>query len=91
MAVLLEEGELSFRGNWGLVLEPKEIEKWWLAGCSLQTCPAGSLRDFLQKRYIFVRELDENYYDVTTCYQSNGKRRHGGARADLRRQMAGGA
>ena len=91
MAVLLEEGELSFRGNWGLVLEPKEIEKWWLAGYSLQTCPAGSLRDFLQKRYIFVRELDENYYDVTTCYQSNGKRRHGGARADLRRQMAGGA
>ena len=67
MAVLLEEGELSFRGNWGLVLEPKEIEKWWLAGYSLQTCPAGSLRDFLQKRYIFVREQCKDYPFPSDC------------------------
>lgn len=66
-AVLLEEGELSFRGDWKLVLEPKEIEKWWIAGYSLQTCPAGSLRDFLQKRYIFVREQCKDYPFPSDC------------------------
>ena len=72
MAVLLEEGELSFRGNWGLVLEPKEIEKWWLAGYSLQTCPAGSLRNFLQKRYIFVREQCKDYPFPSDCQCRGG-------------------
>ena len=72
-AVLLEEGELCFCGDWKLVLEPKKIEEPWIAGYSLQRCSPGSLSDLLQKRYIFVRGQckDETFPSACECREVN--------------------